>query len=142
MALFSDMKGFFRFDEDRKRDVRDKLNLLGAAEAHILWKNRLGHHVQGSIREPVEAILVGQSGFCQLGMWINSAESELFRGVPEFDQLHEAHQKFHQSGALIIEKLQAGQRDQAVQIFKNEYNMALRRIIQALTSINKHLQQD
>lgn len=142
MNLFSDVKSFFRFDAESKRDIRDKLNPLGAAEAHILWKTRLGHHVQGNIREPVEAVLVGQSGPCQLGMWINSAEFELLKGMPAFDQLHEAHREFHQSGALILEKLQVGHRNEATLIFKNEYNRALHRIIQALTNINKHLQED
>lgn len=141
MALFSEVQGIFRFDADRKRDLREKVNLLGAAETHILWKTRLGHHVQGSIREPVEAILVGQSGLCQLGMWLNGAEFELLRSLPEFDQLRDAHQKFHQLGAQIVEKLQLGHRDEAAQIFKNEYNQSLRRIIQSLTHINQHLQQ-
>lgn len=142
MILFSDVSGGARFDVARKHNIRARANLLDAAEMHILWKTQLEHHVQGSICEPVEPLLVGQGGFCQLGMWINSSESGPFRGLPEFDQLHEAHQKFHQSGALIIEKLHVGHRSEAALIFKNEYNQALRRIVQSLTDINKHLQQD
>lgn len=142
MALFSELDGFFRRDADFRPDVRDKVNLLGAAEKHILWKNRLGHHVQGSIREPVEGVLVGQSGICQLGMWLSSVESELLRELPEFEQLHHAHQRFHQLGGQIIEKLHVGHREQAALVFKNEYNQALRHIIQGLTSLNKYLQGD
>ncbi|MBI3221533.1 MAG: CZB domain-containing protein [Nitrosomonadales bacterium] len=142
MALFSELEGWSRLDADFRHDMRDGVNLLGAAEKHILWKNRLGHHVQGSIREPVEGILVGQSGICQLGSWLNGVASELLRELPEFEQLQQAHQRFHHLGGQIIEKLQVGHREQAAVIFRNEYNQALRHVIQGLTGLNKHLQGD
>ncbi len=138
MALLAGVKGFFGLDEGRA--LRKELNLLGAAEAHILWKARLGHHIEGNIREPLEHVLVGQSGFCQLGCWINGAELEPFRDMPEFEQLKEAHRQFHQFGGLIVERLKAGDRAAAREIFRNEYNQALRAIIQALTGINRQIQ--
>lgn len=141
MAFFEDIKGFFKFDADRKRDIRDQFNLLAAAETHVLWKTRLGHHVQGSVHEEVESTSVGQGGLCQLGSWINSADFEFFQSFPEYELLQEAHLKFHHAGDLIVEKLQAGHRGEAAVIFKGEYNQSLRRIIQALTNINQHLQE-
>lgn len=137
MALMAGVKDFFGFDDVRAS--RNDLNLLGAAEAHILWKARLGHHIEGNIREPLEHVLVGQSGFCQLGCWIAGSELEAFRDTPEFAQLEEAHRQFHQFGGLIVEKLKAGERAVAREIFRNEYNQALRTIIQALTGINRRL---
>lgn len=142
MALFAGMKDFFGFDHYHQRNLRDKLNLIGVAEAHILWKTRLGHHIQGNIREPLEAALVGQDSVCQLGRWISGQEFAPFRELPEFTQLSEAHQQFHQLGRLIIERLKMGDRSGAESIFKNEYSQSLRRTIQALTEINKHLHQD
>lgn len=142
MALLAGMKDFFGFDYYHKRNLRERLNLLGVAEAHILWKTRLGHHVQGNIREPLEAALVGQDSFCQLGNWINGPEFAQFRDLTEFQQLDEAHRQFHQLGRVIVEKLKVGDRNGAETIFRNEYNQSLRRTIQALTEINKLLQQD
>jgi len=139
MALLAGVKDFFGFDEARAS--RRELNLLGAAEAHILWKARLGHHIEGNIREPLEHVMVGQSGFCQLGCWISGPELEPFRELPEFDQLKESHRQFHQFGGLIVEKLKSGERSAAREIFRNEYNQALRAIIQALTGINRHLHE-
>lgn len=139
MALLAGVKDFFGFDE--ARTSRKELNLLGAAEAHILWKARLGHHIEGNIREPLEHVMVGQSGFCQLGCWISGPELEPFRELPEFDQLKESHRQFHQFGGLIVEKLKSGERSAAREIFRNEYNQALRAIIQALTGINRHLHE-
>jgi methyl-accepting chemotaxis protein len=139
MALLAGVKDFFGLNE--RRAVCNELNLLGAAEAHILWKARLGHHIEGNIREPLEHVLVGQSGFCQLGCWINGEELEPFRDMPEFEQLKEAHRQFHQYGGLIVDRLKVGERSAAREMFRNEYNHALRAIIQALTGINRQMQE-
>lgn len=138
MTLLAEVKGFLGLNA-QPVSYRD-LNLIGAAEAHILWKARLGHHIEGHAREPLESTLVGQGGFCQLGCWISGPELEQFRELPDFAQLSSAHQQFHHLGTLIIEKLRAGERAAAREIFRNEYNQALHAIIQALTGISKHLQ--
>lgn len=141
MALIAGMKEFLGLDYYRKREMRDKLDLLGAAEAHILWKTRLWHHIQGTIREPLESALIGQAGVCHLGNWIRVQELEPFRGLPAFEQLSEAHLQFHQFGEIIVKKLKLGDRGGAEAVFKSDYSQSLRRIIQALTEINKHLQE-
>src|SRR3990167_5903450 len=142
MAVSVGMQGFFGLGVQPKREMRSRLNLVAAAEAHILWKTRLGHHVHGSIREPLESAPLGQDGICQLGSWINGSVLEPFCEQEVHQQLSEAHQQFHQFGALIIERLKAGDRSGAAEIFRNEYNQSLRQIIQALTEINKHLQEN
>ncbi len=142
MALSIGMKGFFGLGAQPKSELRSKLNLVAAAEAHILWKTRLGHHVQGSIREALEPAPVGQDGICQLGSWINGSAFEPFRGSEIYQQLSDAHQQFHRMGALIIEKLKAGDRNEAEKIYMNEYSQALRHTIQSLIEINKILQED
>jgi hypothetical protein len=142
MALLADVKDFFGVNHAQKRELRGRFNLVAAAEAHILWKTRLGHHVQGNIRESLESAPLGQDGICQLGSWINGSVLEPFCEPEVHQQLSEAHRQFHQSGALIIERLKAGDRSGAAAIFRNEYNQSLRQIIQALTEINKCLQEE
>ncbi len=142
MALLSGVKDFLGVDRSRKRELRSRLNLVAAAEAHILWKTRLGHHVQGNIRESLDSAPLGQDGICQLGNWISGSVLEPFCDMEVHRQLSEAHQQFHQFGAHIIERLKAGDRASAAAIFKNEYSQSLRHIIQALTEINKHLQEE
>ena len=142
MAVSVGMQGFFGLGVQPKREMRSRLNLVAAAEAHILWKTRLGHHVHGSIREPLESAPLGQDGICQLGNWINGSVFDPLRGSDVYQQLSDAHQQFHQMGALIIEKLKAGDRSGAEKIFLNEYSLALRHIIQSLIDINKILQED
>lgn len=142
MALSIGMNSFSGLGIQPVRELGSKLNLVAAAEAHILWKTRLGHHVHGSIREPLESAPLGQDGICQLGNWINGSVFEPFRGSDVYQRLHDSHLQFHQLGALIIERLKTGDRNGAEQIFRNEYSQSLRHLIQALVSINKILQED
>ena len=145
MALLSGMSGMkdvFGFDYFCRRDMGERLNLIAAAEAHVLWKTRLGHHVRGSIREPLESALIGQDGVCQLGGWINGSVFDPIRDMDVYRQLNEAHRQFHQLGADIVDRLKAGDRSGAEAIFTNEYSQSLRRIIQSLTEINRLLQED
>ena len=138
--LISGTKDFFKFDTYRKHDIRSRCDLVSVAETHVLWKTRLGYYIQGNIHEPLELSLVGQDGICQLESWINSMVLEPFCDKEVYSQLIKSHQQFHQFGALIIEKLQAEDHVGAAIIFKNEYSLSLRRIIQSLTEINKQLQ--
>ena len=142
MTLLAGVKKILGVNPSRVRELRGRFNLVAAAEAHILWKTRLGHHVQGNIRESLDSSPVGQDGICQLGSWINGSVLEPFCEPEIHRQLSEAHRQFHQFGALIIERLKAGDRSGAAAIFRNEYNQSLRQIIHALTEINKCLQEE
>ena len=141
MALLTGVKNFLGADNARKRELRNRLNLVAVAETHILWKVRLGHHVRGIMRESLESAPLGQDGICQLGSWINGSVLEPFCEPEVHRQLSEAHRQFHQLGSLIIERLKGGDHSGAAEIFGNEYNQSLRRIIQSLTEINKRLQE-
>lgn len=140
MTLLTGVRDFFGIEHSRKRELRSRLNLVAAAEAHILWKTRLGHHVHGNIRESLDSAPLGQDGICQLGNWINGSVLEPFCELEVYRQLSEAHRQFHQFGALIIDRLKAGDRTGAAAIFRNEYSHSLRQVIQALTEINRYLQ--
>jgi len=140
MTMLAGIKNFLGIDNARKNDLRRRLNLVGVAEAHIIWKTRLGHHVKGTIRESLDSAPLGQDGICQLGSLIRGSVLAPFCEPEVHRELSEAHEHFHQYCDLIIAKLKAGDRNDATAMFENEYNHALRRIIQALTIINKQLQ--
>lgn len=143
MASLADVRLYFGPERrSPKRELRSRLNLVAAAEAHILWKTRLGHHVQGTIRESLDSAPLGQDGICQLGSWINGSVLEPFCLPGVHGELREAHQQFHHLGMRIIELLKAGDRTGAAEMFRNGYSESLRRIIRALTEINKQLQDD
>ncbi|MFA6972124.1 MAG: CZB domain-containing protein [Gallionella sp.] len=130
----NDMAGF-----DCRRGLRERLNIIAAAEAHVVWKNRLGEHVRGLSHEPLGAALLGQDGVCQLGGLISGAAFAAFRGMDEHRQLRIAHEQFHQLAAVVIEKLNGGDQKAARALFENEYNHALHDIIRSLSTINRLL---
>lgn len=129
----------FGFDCGCKQGLRGRLNIIAAAEAHVVWKNRLGNHVRGGSHEPLAAALLGQDGICQLGSLISGAAFAAFRGMDEHRQLRVAHEQFHQVASVVIEKLNRGDREGAEVLFENEYSHALRDIIQSLSTINRLL---
>ena len=136
VSVTSDAAGFGCCN---KQGLRDRLNIIAAAEAHVVWKKRLGDHVQGLSHELLGAALLGQDGVCQLGGLIDGAAFAAFRGTDEHRQLRVGHEKFHQLAALVIEKLNGGDRKAAKALFDNEYSQALRDILQSLSIINRLL---
>lgn len=130
-----------RFKHFPKRELRDRLNLVAAAEAHVLWKARLGHHVRGNIAEPLESALVGQDGVCQLGVWINSSVFAPLQDCESCVRLKAAHHNFHQLGEVIMLLLQEGNYAAAEELYNRQYSLALHEILQSLTEINQLLQE-
>ncbi|NNM80423.1 MAG: CZB domain-containing protein [Gallionella sp.] len=134
-------KTIFPVDVLRKSQMREQLNLVGAAEQHVLWKNRMGHHVQGHLNEALDSGLVGQDGICQLGAWIKGSELHALSHTQAYRELDFAHDLFHEFGAGIIEKLNQGDHAGAHQLYKNQYSLAMQHIVGALTKINRLLQE-
>ena len=130
------------FTNYRRHDMRTRLNLVAAAEAHVLWKTRLGRNLQEGACEPLESVMVGQDGVCQLGGWISGSVFEPFRELDVYQRLSESHRQFHELGRGIVEKLKVGDRGGAEAVFNNEYSLSLHGIVQSLTEINKLLQED
>ncbi|MDO8351071.1 MAG: CZB domain-containing protein [Gallionella sp.] len=127
------------FDSYGKRGLRDRLNIIAAAEAHVVWKNRLGNHVRGVSHEPLGAALLGQDGICQLGRLINGTALAVFHEKEVYRQLRVAHEQFHQLALVVVDKLKAGDHTGAAALFENEYSHALHDILQSLSQINRLL---
>ena len=138
MSLLAGIKNMLGANNARKAGSH-KPDLVTAAETHILWRARLGHHIRGTIPESLNAAPLGQDGICLLGSWIRGSVLKPFCEPDMHQQLKEAHQNFHHSGNLIIERLKAGDRAGAEALFHDEYTPSLRGIIIALTAINKQL---
>jgi Chemoreceptor zinc-binding domain len=112
------------------------LSLIAAAEQHVLWKLQLGNHVHSRNNEPLEDSAIGQDGICQLGSWIHGHTLQGFRDTTAYRELNFAHALFHDFGAAIVTKLNSGDHQGAIEIYKNEYSLAMQHIIQSLTKLN------
>lgn len=122
-----------------KQGLRDRLNLIAAAEAHVVWKNRLGQRVHGMSSASLGSALLGQDGICQLGNLIDGPAFSVFKGLEEFGQLRDAHHRFHLLGHEVVKQLEVNDRLAAASLFDNEYSLALSKILQCLSKINKLL---
>lgn len=124
---------------DSRRGLHERLHLISAAETHVVWKNRLGKHVQGLGHEPLGAALLGQNGACQLGHLIGGAAFAAFRSMDAHRQLCVAHDKFHRLADAVIEMLNGGDHNAAQVLFENEFTHALHDMLQSLTCIHRQL---
>lgn len=127
------------FDCCCKRGLRDRMNIIAAAEAHVVWKNRLGNHVRGTSLEPLGAAMLGQDGVCQLGSLIDGLAFDEFRNMDEYHQLKVAHQQFHKLSREVVKKLLVDDRAGATSLFEKEYSTALTAMLQSLGKMNKML---
>lgn len=122
---------------DIRRGLHERLHLISAAETHVVWKNRLGEHVQGLGQEPLCAALLGQK--CQLGELIGGAAFAAFRGMDAHRQLCVAHDTFHRLADAVIERLNGGDHKAARVLFENELTDALHDMLRSLTCIQRQL---
>lgn len=124
------------FEGDGKRGLRDRMNIMAAAEAHVVWKNRLARHIRGDSHEPLGAAMLGQDDVCQLNNLINGAAFNDFQKTEEFGLLSRAHAQFHHLSRVVVERLKADDLKGAAELFENEYRIALDEMLQSLKKIN------
>ncbi len=112
----------------------DRSNIVAAAQAHVVWKNRLGRLVRADVY-PADAALLGQG--CQLDNLINGAPFSAFREMDAFWRLKEAHEKFHLLSLQVIEKLNDGDREGAKTLFEDEYSRSFQDIMASLCALSR-----
>lgn len=120
-----------------KQGLRDRLNLIAAAQTHVAWKNRLAAHVHGISQEPLSAALPVQT--CPLDNLIDGVEFSVFRELDAFRTLRAAHHTFHQLACVVVDKLSGDDPGGATLLFENEYSRAFYDIIASLSAINREL---
>lgn len=113
-----------------------RMNFAAAAEAHMVWKNRLGQHVYGISTEPLGAAALGQDGVCQLGRLLNGRAFDSLFSEDDCRQLKDEHELFHQLSAEVIERLGVGDREAAISLFENDSSAVLCGLLQSLSRMN------
>lgn len=92
------------------------LDFVAAIEAHRKWKDRLSDYAQGLSNEKLDHSIICRDDQCALGKWIYSSGSVFTGHLPLFHQLKAKHAQFHISAAEVVEKVQQGHKEEAVEL--------------------------
>ncbi len=91
------------------------LNFQEAVAAHQKWKTRLQACINGTSEEKLSPAVVGRDDQCVLGKWIHGQGRATFGTRAEFDQLREAHAKFHRIAGTVLVEVYEGRKEVAQQ---------------------------
>jgi hypothetical protein len=100
--------------------ARHGLNLKHTLDAHLGWIEQLRQVLDGKTEQPVAVSAVACDDRCALGRWLHGTGRQRFGALPEFQELIQAHARFHTAAGLVLIEHKDGQIDKARQVFRNE----------------------
>lgn len=138
MGIFSRL---FGNDSNKKASIRGEINIIDAINAHMQWKGRLQRCLDGTSDETLDPKLICRDDQCVLGKWIHGPAVNHFSGDAEFNTLRADHAQFHIVAGNVVQKVQQNDHTSAMNLFNGEYVQASRKVIHALTELNKTLEE-
>lgn len=141
MAFINGMAGFFGLSlgANQKAKIREEISLMDAINAHVKWKVRLQDYLNGTSQEKLDPMVICRDDQCVLGKWIHGPAIKHFHDVPTFHQLRSDHAQFHFVAGNVVKHVQTNERAAAEALMDGEYNQASRKVVQALTELNQHV---
>lgn len=136
MGIFSKL---FGLDQGKKNSIRNEIDITEAINAHMKWKARLQRCLDGTSDEKLDPMVICRDDQCALGKWIHGPAANHFRGDEEFNILRADHAQFHYVASNVVHKVQQSDHASAMTIFNGEYVQSSRKVIHALTELNKQL---
>lgn len=138
MGIFSNL---FGQNKDKASSIRKEIDITEAVNAHMKWKARLQHCLDGTSDEILDPMIICRDDQCTLGKWIHGPAVKHFHGDPEFNTLRSDHAQFHFIASNVVYKIQQNDQDGAMSLFHGDYVQASRKVIYALTELNKQLEE-
>lgn len=142
MSILDGISGFFgsfRMAESQKAQIREEINLMDAVNAHVKWKARLQDYLNGTSQEKLDPMNICRDDQCVLGKWIHGEALKHFHQDTTFHQLRADHAQFHFIAGNVVKHVQANEPAQAEALMENEYKLASRKVVMALTELNTHI---
>jgi hypothetical protein len=124
------------FKQNQTEDIREVINMYDAMQAHAAWKKRLFEYLEGRSKEDLQPGNIRVDHLCMLGKWIHKQGMAEFGNDPTFVKLVEAHAKFHQHAAKVVEAHQVGNTNLALEILTGSFEEQSRRTVTCLTKLN------
>ncbi len=142
MSILNGVAGFFGFARvgaAEKEAIRGEINLMDAINAHVKWKVRLEDYLSGKSNEVLDSMIICRDDQCVLGKWIHGPAIKHFHDDPTFHQLRADHAQFHFIAGNIVKHVQSDEHAAAEVLLNGDYKHTSRKVVQALTDLNQHV---
>lgn len=106
---------------DANEQTLEGLDMKGAIDAHMKWRERLTDHLNGKSTETLEIGVVACDDNCALGKWIYSTGKQKFSHLNELEALRTAHAEFHLCAGDILLKHEADEKEAAAEILNSKF---------------------
>lgn len=110
----------------------NKMNFVGAAEAHVLLFGQLKDFVHGEMR----GLSVKTAHGCEIERWLELVEHTEVAQLQAYAQLRDAHHEFHRYALALVEQAEMGDMVAAEVIRKSGLSQSLRGLLVALTELH------
>ncbi len=107
-----------------------------AIRAHVQWKMRLRMQLDGR-GEKISRDEVARDNACELGRWIYG-EGKIYLDDPAYVALRDAHARFHEAAAQILELAETGRRQRAeASLETGEYSKCSTAVVAAIMQMRR-----
>jgi len=126
-------------DRQEQNDSEEglQLDVFAAIQAHVQWKLRLQHYIDGDGEERLDPEVVGSDCRCALGQWIYGHGEERYGDHHKFQSLKKIHADFHTYAADVVRAVHNGEREHALRLLQQgEYPKVSNRIKSMLAGLS------
>lgn len=118
------------------------INMQKFIESHETWKNTLKKLLEQSIKSniKVDPDVIEQDNNCLFGKWLHSKENEKYLENSDFTTIQLIHIRFRKCAADIVRTFNAGNIEEAEELFQNGcFAKTSAKIIEALEKLKQKL---
>jgi len=140
----------FKIDTGAKRAGKDVALLAGpgktgtshfddAIAAHVKWKLRLNHFIDGTSTEKLDSASACKDNLCALGKWIYG-DGLKHKDAPHYIDLVGKHANFHRCAGDVVKKVDSHDKAGAMSMLKGEFAEAAKQTVTAIMALKKEIE--
>jgi len=93
-------------------------------ENHLEWIDGIASLLGAETFTEEDLQKITSHNTCELGQWLSSEGPGLYKETPEFSQLVDSHELFHKLAGELIEAIQTGEENKAVEVKEDFISMS------------------
>ena len=100
------------------------MDLEQEIENHLEWIDSIASLLEVEEFSDVDFDKITNHDDCELGHWLSTEGSELYKALPEFNELIDSHEAFHKLAGELVAAIQAGDERKAVEVQEDFIRMS------------------